>query len=395
MEAMPAATLTEIARLIRDHHDTFRDAAHGRFYVDHLEARSVFPLKMSQSHMDLAPAIAWALERSTPDALDPDVLWRVQQIGLDHRRHGFPAIAYASFAQALKFGLREVLRVADEQYTVAAQQAEHLMEGVCVEMAAAAVEADQQGIPPAYSGEVIDVQRMSRRISVVTLDTGLPIPFAPGQHVLASSSMLPGIWLPMSLATPPTEFGQIEFQVLGEDDTAAQRLAKSKVGDHWVFGQPQGSLAVSGERDILLIAHSTGWAPLRSLLFDMLTWENQPNVTLFLSADYPGELYELPRLWALAQASSWFTVVPCATTNKDAWWVNSQTTLPDLYIAVSESPGALAASRGNWQDHEILIAGPEDNALHSAAALSATGAHNIQVEAWPQRTPGADWAPAE
>ncbi|MEJ4098822.1 hypothetical protein V5S96_00350 [Corynebacterium mastitidis] len=382
---MPAATLAEIAHLIRDHPGTFRDAAHGRFYVEHLEARSVFPLKMSKSHLDLAPAVAWALEQSSPAALAPEVLRRVQQMGLDHRRHGFPPVAYASFAQAMKFGLREVLRVADEQYTVAAREAEHLMEGMCVEMAAAAVEADQQGVPPAYSGEVIDVQRMSRRISVVTLDTGLSIPFTPGQHMLTSSSMLPGIWLPMSPATPPSEFGQIEFHVLGEDDTAAQRLAKSKVGDHWSFGQPSGTLSVSGERDVLLVANATGWAPLRSLLFDILTWERQPNVTLFLGADYPGELYELPRLWALSQASSWFTVVPCATTHEDAWWVNSQVTLPDLYIAVSDSPGALAASRGSWHNHDILIAGPEESARRSAKALRATGAPHIQVEEWPDR----------
>ncbi|MBC3185783.1 hypothetical protein H7347_04210 [Corynebacterium sp. zg-331] len=381
---MPAATLAEIADLIRDHPGTFRDATHGRFYVDHLEARSVFPLKMSKSHLDLATSVAWVLEHSTPTALSPKALLRVQQIGLDHRRHGFPAIAYASFAQALKFGLREVLRVSNEQYTVAAQQAEHLLEGLCVEMAAAAMEADERGVPPAYSGEVIDVQRMSRRISVVTLDTGLSIPFSPGQHVLTSSTMLPGMWLPMSPATPPSEFGQVEFHILGEDDAPAQRLAKSKVGDHWTFGQPSGSLSISGERDVLLLAHSTGWAPLRSLLFDLLTWEDRPRVTLFLSADYPGELYELPRLWALAQASSWLTVIPCATTHEDAWWVNSKVTLPDLYIAVADSPGSLAASRGNWNNHDILIAGPEANAQHSAAALQGAGAQHIQIEAWPQ-----------
>lgn len=386
MGVMPAATLAEIAHLIRDHPGTFRDATHGRFYVDHLEAHAIFPLKMSKSHLDLAPAVAWVLENSSPTALSPAALLRVQQMGLDHRRHGFPAIAYASFAQALKFGLREVLRVSNEQYTVAAQQAEHLIEGLCVEMAAVALNADEQGVPPAYSGEVISVERMSRRISVVTLDTGLAIPFNPGQHVLTSTAMLPGIWLPMSPATPPSEFGQVEFHVLGEDDTSAQRLAKSKVGDHWTFGQPDGSLAISGKRDVLLLAHSTGWAPLRSLLFDLLTWEHPPQVTLYLSAEYPGELYELPRLWALAQASSWLTVVPCTTTHEDAWWVNSKVNLPDIYIATAESPGALAASRGTWQEHEILIAGPEDNAKHSAEALRAVGAEHIQMEAWAQRS---------
>ncbi|MCZ9309669.1 hypothetical protein ACUY3K_02935 [Corynebacterium uberis] len=379
---MPAASLNDVARLIRMYPDTFRDATHSRFYVDHLEARNVFPLRLSDSHLDLAPAVAWVLENSTPGQLGEVALDFVRSLGMDHRRHGFPAVAYATFAHNLRFGLREVLRTAGEPYTLAAQEAEELIEGACVEMAAVAVEADQAGIPPAYTGEVISVTRVARRISTVTLDTGLGVPFRPGQYLRTTTAMLPGLWIPMAPASPPNDFGQIDFHVFAEEGSAAQRLSMTQVGDHWTFSQPHGAFGVDGSRDILMIAHSTGWAPLRSIMFDLMNSGQPPRVTLFLAADYPGELYELASLIALARASYWLTVIPCATHRVDDWWVSPLAPTPDVYIAQADNAGELAMTRGYWPNDDVLIAGPAADVNRSAAALEAAGCRRIQTQPW-------------
>ncbi|WIM71800.1 hypothetical protein QP028_09135 [Corynebacterium suedekumii] len=68
---------------------------------------------------------------------------------------------------------------------------------------------------------------------------------------------------------------------------------------------------------MLMIAHGTGLAPLRAMLFDMLDWEHRPRVHLFVSAEYPGELYDLMGLWNLAIVSSWLSVVPVVEHEED------------------------------------------------------------------------------
>lgn len=379
---MPASSLSDIANLIRTHADLFRDSAHERFFVEHLEARNVFPLRTQESHLDLAPTIAWTIENSSPGHLSEPVRQHVRALGLDHRRHGFPPEAYATFAHNMQRALRDVLSAAGEPYTPAAQQAEELIESACAEMAGIASEADLAGMPPAFTGEVISVNRTCRRISTVTLDIGLGIPFEAGQYLLTTTPMLPGIWLPMAPASPPNEFGQVEFHVFANEGGAAQRLSHTQVGDHWTFSQPYGGFNVDYSHDLLLIAHSTGWAPLRSILFEIMMQPEKPQVTVIINAEYPGELYELTTLMALAQASSWLTVIPSAANIHDAWWVAPTSPTPHIYIAKSDNPGELAVSRGAWLRHDVLVAGPTDQVTRSIAALEAAGCTSIQSQPW-------------
>lgn len=382
MGTMDSATLLETGTVLRERGGEFRDVVQQHLYQEILEARQVFPLSLRHTHVDLAAACAWVLER-TPrtGALPPELLERLRRLGRDHRRHGFPAEVYPAFARALRHGLQSL-------QAPAADAAARALETVCAVMADAARKADQEGVSPAYSAEVLGVQRRTRHISVVRLEAGVPVPYRAGQHLPVTTSYLPGVWRMFSPALPPNDFGQLEFHIrILEDSDVSQLMATPRPGDYWLFGAARGSLQITGERDVLMIAHGTGLAPLRAMLFDMLAWEHRPRVHLFVTAEYPGELYDLMGLWNLAVVSSWLSVVPVVEHSEDAWWVGAtedSRTPRGLHLQETGRVGELVASYGAWADRDVLVAGDAAGVNETVAALVAGGTppELIQAEAW-------------
>jgi len=380
MESMQ--TLSDTGAVLRERSDEFRDAVQQRLYLDVLESRQVFPISLRHTHLELAQACAWVLERTPGTGAVPSaILDRLRELGRDHRRHGFPADIYPAFATALGHGLRTL----DAPHADAAARA---LDTVCTVMAAAAREADQAGIAPAYSAEVLGVQRRTRHISVVRLEAGVPVPYLPGQHLPVNSTYLPGVWRMFSPALPSNPFGQLEFHIrVLEDSDISQLLATPRPGDYWMFGQPRGELRVTGERDVLMIAHGTGLAPLRAMLFDMLTWEERPRVHLFFAAEYPGELYDLMGLWNLSLVSPWLSVVPVVEHPTDTWWVGAtEFSRPPygLHLQQTGQVGELVASYGAWADRDVLVVGDAEGVRETVGKLieGGTPAAHIQAEAW-------------
>lgn len=391
-------TLADVGSTLRARSDEFRDAVQQRLYQDVLPARQVFPISLRHTHLELAAAVAWVLERTPRTGAVPlEVLDRLRELGRDHRRHGFPADIYPAFATALRHGFATL-------NVPLADAAGRAMDTVCSVMAAAAREADEAGIAPAFSAEVLGGQRRTRRISVVRLEAGLPVDYRAGQHLPVTTSYLPGVWRMLSPALPSNDFGQLEFHVRALDaadgsgtSDISQLLATPKPGDYWTFGAARGTLHLSGERDVLMIAHGTGLAPLRAMLFDMLDWEHRPRVHLFVSAEYPGELYDLMGLWNLAIVSSWLSVVPVVEHEEDTWWVGateSSRAPRGLHLQVAGQVGDVVASYGAWADRDVLIVGDAAGVRASEAALIAGGTppEHIQTEAWEATN---DWPPLQ
>ncbi len=375
-------TLTETGTALRTRSAEFRDVVQQHLYQDVLESRQVFPISLRHTHLELADACAWVLERTpVTGAVPAEVLDRLRDLGRDHRRHGFPPEVYPAFADALAHGLHtlELSR---------ADAAARALDTVCAIMAAAAREADQEGVAPAYSAEVLGVQRRTRHISVVRLEAGIPIPYRAGQHLPVTTSYLPGVWRMFSPALPTNDFGQLEFHIrMLEDSDISQLLATPKPGDYWMFGQPRGELRITGERDVLMIALGTGLAPLRAMLFDMLTWEKRPRVHLFVAAEYPGELYDLMGLWNLSLVSPWLSVVPVVEHPEDTWWVGATefSRAPHgLHLQQTGQVGELVASYGAWADRDVLVVGDAERLRATVDKLieGGTPAAHIQTEAW-------------
>ena len=160
--------------------------------------------------------------------------------------------------------------------------------------------------PPWWRGTVIEHQRVSRDLAVVRLQLDDPMPYLPGQYVNVEVPQCPRRWRYLSPAIPAQPDGRVEFHIRsvpgGMVSTAV--VQEGRVGDVWRLSSPHGAMEVNREAgDVLMVAGSTGLAPLRAIIMDLARFGVNPRVHLFFGARYPCELYDLRTLWEIAASS--------------------------------------------------------------------------------------------
>ena len=364
-------TLSVVAECLERHPDLFRTLAQRYFLDDCPEARFLFPTDDSTAHADLAAALIFVFNHSYADgSLTPKLVSILEQLGRDHRKFQVADNHYERFGNALNRALKIVGAHAP---TYAITAAEKAITATLETMRRAAKEEDDTGLPATWTGEVIETQRRSRYISVVRLVSETPPPFAPGQYLPVTCSLMSRQWRYLSPALPPNKEGHLEFHIKTTDtDSNSRILANSRPGDIWTFGAPLGKMHISGTRDVLAIAHTTGLASIRSLLLD----SDPPRTHLFFRADYPGELYELLGLWNFAASAPWLSVTPVTTYTENEWWVGAteHSVAPrGLHLPQYGSLSSIVSSYGSWEDRDVLIAGPNEVVRDVVNTLLASG----------------------
>lgn len=397
------APLADVAGLLRTRAEAFRAAAHEAFFPRVPQAGMLFP-RSGRGHAGLVPLLADVLERSSTH-IPPHVRAYLAEHGRRHRRHGFPPEAYEDFGQALAHAFSRVgvdAHLPPERLALGAD----ILREACAVMAESAARADLDGIPAAWAATVVDVEHRSRRVSVLRLDTGMPLPYLAGQALPVSTDYLGGVWVPLCPAVPATPSGQVEFHVFAPGRARpADLLAQARPGDLWTLGAAEGSLRLPGAgagagaahpapRDLLLLAEGTGIAPLRAMLLDLLEHPAPPRVDLLHVAQYPGELYDQVILENFARALPWFRYRLASREPEDPWWLRPAS-LPrgfrrcagDIPCVGEENLGALALQGGDDGDYagrDVLLAGPARATYAAATALyrSGTPFHDISYSAW-------------
>ena len=336
-------TLSVVAECLERHPDLFRTLAQRYFLDDCPEARFLFPTDDSTAHADLAAALIFVFNHSNADgSLTPKLVSILEQLGRDHRKFQVADNHYERFGNALNRALKIVGAHAP---TYAITAAEKAITATLETMRRAAKEEDDTGLPATWTGEVIETQRRSRYISVVRLVSETPPPFAPGQYLPVTCSLMSRQWRYLSPALPPNK------DCLLYTSDAASDVYKRQ-------------------------AHTTGLASIRSLLLDAATLSDPPRTHLFFGADYPGELYELLGLWNFAASAPWLSVTPVTTYTENEWWVGAteHSVAPrGLHLPQYGSLSSIVSSYGSWEDRDVLIAGPNEVVRDVVNTLLASG----------------------
>ncbi len=105
------------------------------------------------------------------------------------------------------------------------------------------------------------------------------------------------------------------------------------------------SASRSRDRSLLLIAGSTGLAPLKAMVDQLTTLPQPPAVHLFFGARKADGLYDLDSLEKIAAEHPWLTVTPVATA--DPRFEGETGSIPDV-----------VARHGDWSGHDAYLAGP-------------------------------------
>ncbi|TYC11937.1 hypothetical protein FXF65_27305 [Actinomadura syzygii] len=115
-------------------------------------------------------------------------------------------------------------------------------------------------------------------------------------------------------------------------------------GDRVRMGAPVGTLTLDEEsgRDILLVAGSTGLAPLKAILEQIARRPAPPRVHLFFGARTRDGLYDLEDLAKMAGRFPWLRVVPAVSDESGGHGFST-------VLQSGPPPGAPPAS-GSWFD---------------------------------------------
>lgn len=351
-----------------------------RWFAVDLSARDLFPPDMDSQRDVFARALTWLFGELIAQRAEEPVAF-LAQLGRDHRKYGVTQSHYDSMQDALYNALHTHLESEwDEPLAETTRDAVALIIGV---MRGA---ADAEESPAYCDGTVIEHHRVTRDVSVIRLQLDQALFYHPGQYVTVQVPQWPRRWRYLSPAIPSDRSGAIEFHVRsvpgGMVSTAV--VAETKIGDRWRMSSPHGGLHVDRDgEDVLMVAGSTGLAPLRNIIMDMTLHGENPRVHLFFGGRYPCDLYDLKTLWHIASTNPWLSVTPVSEYSTDPPWAGQY---PDvrpprgLHVRQTGTLAEVVTKFGNWGDRQILICGGPDMVTATKAALVERGAPADRIQ---------------
>jgi NAD(P)H-flavin reductase/hemoglobin-like flavoprotein len=356
----------------------------GRFYTRwfsfDVSPRDLFPPDMAAQRAAFAQALKWLYGELVAQRSEEPVAF-LAQLGRDHRKYGVLPEHYETLGQALYATLRDALADAwTDTVDAAARQSLNLITGVM----SGAAEAEHG--PAWWDGTVVEHRRVSRDLAVVRLQLDNPMPYHAGQYVNVAVPQCPRRWRYLTPAIPPDETGAVEFHVRAVSGGLVSNAVvnETQAGDRWRLSSPHGALQVDRDSgDVLMVAGSTGLAPLRSIVMDLARWGENPRVHLFFGGRYPCELYDLPTLWQIASSNPWLSVTPVSELKGDPAWA---TDYPDvtpprgLHLRQTGKLVNVVTRYGNWGDRQILICGGPEMVRTTKDVLIAKGAPPERIQ---------------
>lgn len=351
-----------------------------RWFAIDPAVRDLFPPDLDVQKSAFTQALHWLLGQLVDRRAEEPVAF-LAQLGRDHRKYGVTASQYSTMRKALHSTLRS--HFADDWDTAldsAAGQALDLFTGVM----SGAAEAEDG--PPYVDGTVLETLRVTRDVMVVRLKLDRPLDYHPGQYVTVQVPQWPRRWRYLSPSIPPDPEGYIEFHVRSVPGGMVSHAIVNETapGMRWRMSNPHGALEIDRNGgDVLLVAGSTGLAPLRALVMDMTRFADNPRVHLFFGARFPCELYDLQTLWQVAAHNPWLSVTPVSEYTVDPPWAGDY---PDvtpprgLHVRQTGRLPTVVTRFGAWSERQILICGGPVMVEATRAALVAKGTPPEQIQ---------------
>lgn len=331
------------------------------FYADlflkHPETRQLFPVSMQAQREHLVEAlraIAAALE-------DPARLTGyLHDLGRGHRKFGTLAEHYGAVGESLLATFAYFCGASwDAELEAGWREAYQLIAATMI----AAAREDEQHHPAHWTATVLGTERPAFDVTVLTVSPRPSMDYLPGQSVAIEVPERPRLWRYYSMANAPRPDGTMDFHVRLIDGGAVSMAltAPGIAGTKLRLGPPNGALHLrtAAARDILMIAGSTGLAPLKAMLEQLATLPSQPAVHLFFGARSADGLYDLPALEKLAAEHSWLTVIPVVSTGRSPGLTGS---LPEV-----------VARQRDWSGHDAYVTGPASMVRDAQSRLVSSG----------------------
>jgi len=359
-------------------------AAHGDelalfFYSDlflrHPELRELFPVSMAAQRGHFTDAlIKIVAQADRVEELTPFL----EGLGRDHRKFGAVMGHYDVVGTSVLATLAHFAGPAwSPEVATDWKQAYQLIGSV---MSRAAV-ADEAARPAWWVGTVVGFERRGFDVCVLSVRPEPRLEYLPGQSVAIECPTRPRLWRYYSMANAPRPDGLLEFHIrLVDGGAVSMALTSEQVeGTQLRLGPPVGALTWDRAcgRDLLLVAGSTGLAPLKAIVEQVAARDDPPQVDLFFGAATAEGLYDLDALDKQAASHPWLAVTPVAA-HPGPGFTGQAGSLPEV-----------VARCGDWAQREAYLAGPSEMVAETVTRLAAggLGRDHIHVEdfGWSER----------
>ncbi len=359
---MDTARLKESFARVAMHGDEVALYFYADLFLRHPETRDLFPVSMAEQRRHLLQALATIVSDVEDGARLTAFL---QALGRDHRKFGTLAAHYEPVGTSLLATLAHFSGPAWTPELAADWEAAY---GLVASIMTEAAAADEKVNPPFWEATVLSHEMRAFDTAVfrvVTLDT---LNYLPGQSVAIESELRPRIWRFYSIANPPREDATLEFHVRAIDGGALSLALVQGIGpgSRLRLGPAVGSLTLGSPRKVLMVAGSTGLAPLKAIAGQIAGLADPPPTHLFVGAQRAEGLYDLEDLRKLAAGWPWLTLTPCVAD--DTRFHGERGSAPDV-----------VARSGSWASHDAYIAGPTPMVEAMTARLSSLGVPASQV----------------
>ncbi|MBG0816387.1 globin domain-containing protein [Planomonospora sp. ID82291] len=330
---------------------------YGRLFAENPHLRGMFPPAMDVQRDRLFSAltrIVWSID--SPDGLASFL----GQLGRDHRKYGVLAEHYTAIGNALLATIRrfaaEIWNAEIEAAWVAAYTA---AANTMIEAAEAAA-----GVSPAWwPAEVIDHERRTPDIAVVTLQPGRRMPYLPGQYVNVQTARWPRVWRAFSLANAPREDNTVRLHVRAVPGgwVSTALVEHTRIGDTLMLGPPVGTMTpVDSGRDLLCVAGGTGLAPIKAIVEHVIASGRRPNIHLLHGVRRSRDLYDLPDLIRMESGFPWLRVLPVVSDEPG-------------YDGMRGRVAEVVERFHSWAEHEVYVCGPPAMVEETARRLRRGG----------------------
>lgn len=313
---------------------------YARLFAANPELRALFPLSMEHTRATTFGMLA-RLISSLRDPRETDQL--LDRLGRDHRKFGVKDSHYQPFFEAL---LATIEQVSGPAWTEPASGAWRAVLGYFAASMRSAAAQDAKAQPAWWIGEIVQHDRRTPTIAVLTIRPDRPLRYEPGQYTSVQVARWPRLWRRYSIANAPRENGLIDIHVRaipgGMVSTALVNYAGT--GDTLTLAAARGDLRVPADldRDIVCVAGGTGLAPLKSIVEAIVMQTKQGkrrSVTMYLGARRDDDMYDMRDLATLKLAYPALNLVRVVAEHNDA--------LPDA-----------VKKHASFRNTEVYVAGP-------------------------------------
>ena len=376
---MDVARLRECFAAVAAHGDELALFFYSDLFLRNPEMRELFPVSMAAQRGHFADALVKIVAQA--DRVE-ELTAFLQGLGRDHRKFGAVAGHYDAVGISLLATLEHFAGPGWSPEVAEDWKEAYQLIGSVMNRAAAADEAER---PAWWRGTVTGFERRGFDVCVLFVRPEPRLEYVPGQSVAIECPARPRLWRYYSMANAPRPDGLLEFHIRLIDGGAVSMALTSEhiEGTPLRLGPPVGALTLARPctRDLLLVAGSTGLAPLKAILDQVTGLEDPPRVDLFFGARTAEGLYDLDALDKLAAQHPWLALTPVVSDPAAAVGLEftGQTgTLPDV---VTRS--------GDWSRREAYLAGPSEMVAEAVSRLAAggLGRDHIHVEdfGWSER----------